>query len=93
MTDDRVTELGALVIKAAKEVTLAYGGVNKNAPEGHFSSLISVAPSGRSAAGWRRKRLIRSTVGAIAHAKTLLAPVGVDIFHMAVLIRICSARQ
>ena len=27
MTDDRVTELGALVIKAAKEVTLAYGGV------------------------------------------------------------------
>jgi len=26
MTDDRVTELGALVIKAAKEVTLAYGG-------------------------------------------------------------------
>jgi IclR family acetate operon transcriptional repressor len=27
MTDDRVTELGALVIKAAKEVTLAYGGM------------------------------------------------------------------
>jgi IclR family acetate operon transcriptional repressor len=27
MTDDRVTELGALVIKAAKEVTLAYGGI------------------------------------------------------------------
>ena len=27
MTDDRVTERGALVIKAAKEVTLAYGGV------------------------------------------------------------------
>ena len=26
MTDDRVTELGAMVIKAAKEVTLAYGG-------------------------------------------------------------------
>ncbi|MGS6384864.1 MULTISPECIES: hypothetical protein, partial [Enterobacter] len=26
-TDDRVTELGALVIKAAKEVTLAYGGI------------------------------------------------------------------
>jgi hypothetical protein len=29
MTDDRVTELGALVIKAAKEVTLAYGGCAK----------------------------------------------------------------
>jgi len=27
ITDDRVTELGALVIKAAKEVTLAYGGM------------------------------------------------------------------
>jgi IclR family acetate operon transcriptional repressor len=27
VTDDRVTELGALVIKAAKEVTLAYGGI------------------------------------------------------------------
>lgn len=27
MTDDRVTELGAMVIKAAKEVTLAYGGI------------------------------------------------------------------
>ncbi|ECK2023436.1 glyoxylate bypass operon transcriptional repressor IclR, partial [Salmonella enterica subsp. houtenae] len=27
ITDDRVTELGAMVIKAAKEVTLAYGGV------------------------------------------------------------------
>lgn len=26
ITDDRVTELGAMVIKAAKEVTLAYGG-------------------------------------------------------------------
>ena len=26
ITDDRVTELGALVIKAAKEITLAYGG-------------------------------------------------------------------
>ena len=26
MTDDRVTELGAMVIRAAKEVTLAYGG-------------------------------------------------------------------
>ncbi|WP_240610748.1 hypothetical protein, partial [Enterobacter hormaechei] len=25
--DDRVTELGAMVIKAAKEVTLAYGGI------------------------------------------------------------------
>jgi len=27
ITDDRVTELGAMAIKAAKEVTLAYGGV------------------------------------------------------------------
>ena len=27
VTDDSVTELGALVIKAAKEVTLAYGGI------------------------------------------------------------------
>ena len=27
ITDDRVTEFGAMVIKAAKEVTLAYGGV------------------------------------------------------------------
>ncbi|MDN6450227.1 MAG: IclR family transcriptional regulator, partial [Enterobacterales bacterium] len=26
ITDDRVIEIGALVIKAAKEVTLAYGG-------------------------------------------------------------------
>ncbi len=26
ITDDRVTELGAMVIKAAKEVTLGYGG-------------------------------------------------------------------
>ncbi|WP_250848274.1 hypothetical protein, partial [Escherichia coli] len=26
-TDDRVTEFGAMVIKAAKEVTLAYGGI------------------------------------------------------------------
>ncbi|MGQ7142280.1 hypothetical protein ACUOA8_18720, partial [Escherichia sp. SS-MK2] len=25
--DDRVTEFGAMVIKAAKEVTLAYGGM------------------------------------------------------------------
>lgn len=36
MTDDRVTELGALVIKAAKEVTLAYGGLNKKCPRGAF---------------------------------------------------------
>lgn len=27
ITDDRVTEFGAMVIKAAKEVTLAYGGI------------------------------------------------------------------
>ncbi|KAE9897933.1 IclR family transcriptional regulator, partial [Enterobacteriaceae bacterium TzEc052] len=27
ITDDRVTEFGAMVIKAAKEVTLAYGGM------------------------------------------------------------------
>lgn len=27
ITDDRVTEFGAMVIKAAKEVTLSYGGV------------------------------------------------------------------
>ncbi|MGS6166979.1 IclR family transcriptional regulator, partial [Enterobacter hormaechei] len=27
MTDDRVTELGAMVIMAAKEVTLSYGGI------------------------------------------------------------------
>ncbi len=74
MTDDRVTELGALVIKAAKEVTLAYGGVKKMPQKGILSR-----PDKRSAirqigapAGWRRKRLIRSTVGAIAHAKTRL---------------------
>ncbi|MEA0983883.1 IclR family transcriptional regulator domain-containing protein, partial [Salmonella enterica] len=30
ITDDRVTELGAMVIKAAKEVTLAYGGTRCN---------------------------------------------------------------
>lgn len=27
ITDDRVTEFGAMAIKAAKEVTLAYGGI------------------------------------------------------------------
>lgn len=30
ITDDRVTELGALVIHAAKEITQSYGGGNRS---------------------------------------------------------------
>jgi IclR family acetate operon transcriptional repressor len=30
ITDDRVTELGALAIKGAKEVTIAWGGMRQN---------------------------------------------------------------